>query len=109
MRYAEDRPLVGKIVIILILSYWRQQQKTDDGCSHQNKKNEYAAIIVRIAGHHSNTIAKAAIEVRMHRTAELLRRYSQLAQRSLNVRSSATRRECVLKNPGHRRPPARPR
>src|SRR5262245_49708668 len=108
MRYAEDRPLVGKIMIILIMSYWRQQQKTDDGDSHQSKKNEYATTIVWIAGHHSNTIAKAVIEVRMHAPKSSCSGIRSW-QRSLNVRSSATGRECVLKNPAHRRPPARPR
>src|SRR5262249_32573009 len=64
MRNAEDRPLIGELVIVLILGYRRQQQQAEHRRDHHTDEDENATIAVHGAGHHLNTIAKAAAKVR---------------------------------------------
>lgn len=52
MRDAEDRSLIGEIVIILILvDRWQQQQSDERGC-HQGKEWKHAADIFGAFKHH---------------------------------------------------------
>src|SRR5262245_41334289 len=99
MRNAEDRPLVGEVVIVLILGYRRQQQQAEDRGDHHTDEDEDATIAVHGAGHHLSTITKATAKVRT--------RCSLLAR--ISVADSVTRLECAPKNPVCCRPPAPPR
>lgn len=63
MRNAEDRPLIGKVMIILILAYRWQQQKADNRYDHHTDEDEYA-IVVGPTRHHLTTIAKVTVKVR---------------------------------------------
>jgi hypothetical protein len=57
--YAEERALIGEIVITLILNNRRQQKQSKERRKHKNEKTKYAAT-------HLGRIAQAADQVRKH-------------------------------------------
>lgn len=59
MGYAEERALIGEVVIILILNNWRQQEESEQRCKHKNGKAEFAPLIYSGAEHHLDNVATA--------------------------------------------------